>query len=187
MCRALLPACCRTGEVKHEIATPFTQCGQSRCVCSWLQCDSYACGGCSRLRCAGGSYCGLQKLTMANAQAPPVDVDADADAAVTNAQVSQHAGGGGSGSGSDSGRGGSGSGSASGTGSGAGSGEDIAWRGATIMRSCAYGSCAFSAVIQYLAHALQAVPSFIRRAVTGACVCVAVCVCARARAYGALQ
>ena len=112
---------------------------------------------------------------MTNAQAPPVDVDADADAAVTNAQASQHAGGGGSGSGSDSGRGGSESGSASGTGSGASSGEGIAWRGATIMRSRAYGSCAFSA--QYLAHALQAVPSFIRRAVTGACVCVCVCVC----------
>ena len=44
--RTLLPACLRTSEVKHEIATPFTPCGQSRCVCSWLQCDSYACGGC---------------------------------------------------------------------------------------------------------------------------------------------
>ena len=129
---------------------------------------------------------------MTNAQAPPVG---GWDAAVTNAQAPQRAGGGGSGSGSDSGRGGvgsdsgrggsgsgSGSGSASGTGSGAGSGEGIAWRGATIMRSCAYGSCVFSAVIQYLAHALQAVPSFIRRAVTGACVCVCGCVCVRARA-----
>ena len=42
----LLPACRRTGEVKHEIETPFTPCGQSRCVCSWLQCDSYACDVC---------------------------------------------------------------------------------------------------------------------------------------------
>ena len=126
---------------------------------------------------------------MTNAQAPPVG---GWDAAVTNAQAPQRAGGGGSGSGSDSGRGGvgsdsgrggsgsgSGSGSASGTGSGAGSGEGIAWRGATIMRSRAYGSCAFSA--QYLAHALQAVPSFIRRAATGACVCVWLCVRAHAR------
>ena len=44
--RTLLPACLRTSEVKHEIATPFTPCGQSRCVCSWLQCDSYACDVC---------------------------------------------------------------------------------------------------------------------------------------------
>ena len=60
-------------------------------------------------------------------------------------------------------------------GSGASAGRGIAWRGATINCSRAYGSRAFSA--QYLAHALQAVPSFIRRAVTGACVCVCVCVC----------
>ena len=64
-------------------------------------------------------------------------------------------------------------------GSGASAGRGIAWRGATINCSRAYGSRAFSA--QYLAHALQAVPSFIRRAATGACVCVWLCVRAHAR------
>ena len=63
-------------------------------------------------------------------------------------------------------------------GSGASAGRGIAWRGATINCSRAYGSRAFSA--QYLAHALQAVPSFIRRAATGACVCVWLCVRAHA-------
>ena len=74
--RTLMPACRRSGEVKHEIATPFTPCGQSRCVCSWLQCDSYACDVCSRLCCA----CGSQKRKMPNARAPPLEADA-ADAA----------------------------------------------------------------------------------------------------------
>ena len=67
----LLPACRRTGEVKHEIETPFTPCGQSRCVCSWLQSDSYACDGCSRLCCACGWGCASQTRTVAHAQAPP--------------------------------------------------------------------------------------------------------------------
>ena len=67
----LLPACRRTGEVKHEIETPFTPCGQSRCVCSWLQSDSYACDGCSRLCCACGWGCASQTRTVAHAQVPP--------------------------------------------------------------------------------------------------------------------
>ena len=52
-------------------ATPFMLCGQSRCVCSWLQCASYASAGCSRLCCACGWGCASQTRTVAHAQVPP--------------------------------------------------------------------------------------------------------------------
>ena len=45
------------------------------------------------------------------------------------------------------------------------------------MQSRAFGSCAFSAVIQGVALALEALPSFISQVATGTCVHVCVCVC----------
>ena len=45
------------------------------------------------------------------------------------------------------------------------------------MLSRAFGSCAFSAAIQGLAHALEALPSCISQVATGTCVCMCVYVC----------
>jgi len=87
--RTLLPACRRTREVMHEIATPFMLCGQSRCVCSWLQCASYASAGCSRLCYACGWGCASQTRTVAHAQAPPHAAGgSDAGAGVAGAATS---------------------------------------------------------------------------------------------------